>query len=99
MDNTLRVDPAALTDGAQQLRDTQEALRSLLAAVHDAEDSLQSKWTGGSATRGNAMWSDLFDAFSIHIDRLADDAEGLLTAAGLYRDRDQQEQADIDRQM
>lgn len=45
------------------------------------------------------MWSDLHDMFSTHIDRLAEDADSLQTAAGLYRDRDQQEQADIDRQM
>lgn len=60
---------------------------------------MRSKWTGGSATRGNTMWSDLHDMFSTHIDRLAEDADSLQTAAGLYRDRDQQEQADIDRQM
>ena len=99
VDNSLRVDPAALTDGAQRFRDTHEALQSLLSTIHNAEDSLRSKWVGGSASRGATMWSNLYDVFSIHIDQLADDAESLQAAAGLYRDRDLQEQAQIDRQM
>lgn len=99
MDNSLRVDPATLTDGAQQFRATHEALRAMLSRVHSAEDSLRAKWTGGAASRGTTMWSDLYDAFSTHIDRLAEDAESLRTAAELYRDRDLQEQAHIDQQM
>lgn len=99
VENSLRVDPAALADGAQQFRETHEGLRSLLSIVHTAEGSLRSKWTGGSAARASSMWSDLYDVFTAHIDRLADDADSLQTAAALYRDRDHQGQADIDRQM
>lgn len=71
----------------------------MLSGIHSAEDSLRTKWTGGAATRGNSMWSDLHDVFGTHIDRLSEDADSLQTAAGMYRDRDAQEQSDLDRQM
>ncbi|BBY27124.1 WXG100 family type VII secretion target [Mycolicibacterium sediminis] len=98
-DNSLRVDPVALTDGAQQFRQTHEALHALLARLPGAEDALRGKWTGSAATRGTAMWSDLHDVFSAHIDQLAGDADTLQTAARIYRNRDEQQRADIDRQV
>ncbi|SDC05488.1 WXG100 family type VII secretion target [Mycolicibacterium neoaurum] len=99
VDNSLRVDPAALTGGAQQFHDTHDALKALLASLHSGEESLRAKWTGGSASKAATIWSDLHDTMSTHVDRLAEDADALQTAADLYRDRDQQEQANIDQQM
>lgn len=99
MDNSLRVDPAALTDGAQRFRDTHEALRATLSKIHGAEESLRATWTGAAATRGNAAWSDLHDVFSTHIDQLVAHADSLQTAAKMYHDRDQQESSDVSRQM
>lgn len=99
VDNSLRVDPAALTGGARQFHDTHEALKALLSSIRTEEESLRAKWTGGSASKASTIWSDLHDTMSTHIDRLAEDADALRTAADLYRDRDQQEQANIDQQM
>ncbi|QNJ94864.1 WXG100 family type VII secretion target [Mycolicibacterium fluoranthenivorans] len=99
VDNSLRVNPDALVDGAQQLKNTHEELTALLTKVAAGQDSLRAVWTGSAASRANSNWSTLHDAFTAHIDQLADHAQDLHTAATAYRDRDQQSQAALDQQM
>ncbi|MGJ6127234.1 WXG100 family type VII secretion target [Mycolicibacterium sp. Y3] len=99
VDNSLRVNPDALIDGAQQLKNAHEELAALLTKIAHSQDALRAVWTGSAATRANSNWSTLHDAFGAHIDQLADHAEDLHTAARAYRDRDQQSQTALDQQM
>lgn len=99
VDNSLRVDPAALIGAAQQFRNTHEGLRDVLTTIGRGHDALQGKWTGGAASKGARVWADLNEAFRAHIDQLADTADKLHSAAGQYSGQDGTSGADIDRQM
>ena len=99
MSNSLRVNPDVLTHGALQLQNTHEELRATLAKVASGQDVLCGTWSGSAATRGQNIWSKMHAAFTGHIDQLAGNAENLHTAAGLYRDRDEQSRASLDQQM
>lgn len=99
MDNSLRVNPDELQRGAQRLSDVHNALRSALTKVRDAHDTLRGSWAGGAATTGNAMWTGLDSALSTHLEDLADNADKLCAAAGLYRGQDGESADAIGRQL
>lgn len=99
MDNSLRVDPLALVDGAQQFRQTHEQLRDVLAKIDSGHEALRGRWIGGAAAKGATMWADLSDAFGAHVDKLAETADRLHSAAGQYRGQDESSGTDINRQM
>jgi len=99
VDNSLRVSSEVLQHGAQRLDDVYEGLQSTLGKARDAQESLRGSWSGGAATTGNAMWADLHDALSNHLEALADNLSKLRIAAGLYRGQDGESAVDIEQQM
>jgi hypothetical protein len=97
-DNTLRVDPDVLSDGARRLR----SIEREPAGYFDPGPHRSGAPAGTVVRRrstGNQMWSGLYERFAHHLDALADNADNLHTAAGMYRNQDENLGAGIDQQM
>ncbi|OBB10293.1 hypothetical protein A5761_28290 [Mycolicibacterium setense] len=74
-------------------------MRSALDTLHAAQDRLRGTWTGQAADTADTRFSELLANLSRHLDDLAQDADQLRSAAGLYRTEDGESGAVIAEQM
>lgn len=87
---SLRVEPAALNQGASELRQYQTQLRDAIATIAAEYTQLKESWTGVAADHASTVWDELHPRLNTHIEKLGQHASLLASAASEFTAEDQQ---------